>query len=225
MPGKPRRALRRLWWLLVAAVGCGAREPELDLFDLSIRVESDPGRPLAGALISAAGEFRSATDKNGLVWLRVGGQQGQRLQFSVGCPAGHRSPERPLDVTLTRLGEGAEPPEYLVRCAPELRSVVIAVRAQHGPGLPVMYLGREVGRTDRSGATHVAMQLPPHEPIELSLDTSAAPRLKPQNPSQRFEPPDIDAILLFDESFVVDRPPPKRSRQVPQRITSRHGYN
>jgi hypothetical protein len=209
---RARRAFGRLGGLLMALAGCGAHEPALDEYEFSIRVESDPGRLLSGATLLGTGESRTVSDEAGLVRLRVTGQQGQRLQFQVRCPYGHRSPEQPLEVTLTRLGAEAPPPEYAVRCAPELRSVVIAVRAQQGPDLPVTYLGREVARTDRSGAAHVTMQLPPHEPIELSLDTSAAPRLKPRNPTQSFEPPDVDAILLFDASFVVDKPPPKPKR-------------
>jgi hypothetical protein len=217
-------ALRRLSRVLVALVALGcAEEPALDEYELSIRIESDPGRPLAGATLLGAGEFQTVSDASGLVRMRVLGEQGQAVRFQIRCPYGHRSPEQPLELTLTRLGAGAPPPEYRVRCAPELRSVVIAVRAQNGPGLPVTYLGREVARTDRSGAAHVLMQLPPTEPLELSLDTSSEPRLKPKNPSLRIAPPDTDAVLLFDEEFVVDAPPPKLGPSRPQRIKSRRG--
>jgi hypothetical protein len=217
------RQLSRVLLALIALVSC-AQEAAVDEYELSIRIESDPGRPLAGATLIGAGAFQTVSDVTGTVRMRVLGEQGQRLRFQIRCPYGHRSPEQPLELTLTRLGAEAPPPEYRVRCAPELRSVVIAVRAQHGPGLPVTYLGREVARTDRSGAAHVVMQLPPREPFELSLDTSSEPRLKPQNPSQRLAPPDTDAVLLFDETFVVDAPPPRAGRPRPERIRSRHTF-
>ena len=216
-----RRPASRAGWLgalLLALAGCAAPEPVFESYELSIRIESDPGRPLPGATVLGPAQFRTVSDAAGLVRLRVSGQQGQRLRFQVRCPDGHRSPEQPLDVLLTRLAADAPPPEYGVRCAPELRSVVIAVRAQHGAGLPVKHLGREVALTDRSGAAHVVMQLAPHEPIELSIDTSSQPRLAPKNPTQRFEAVDTDAVLLFDVPFVLPKPRPKVAPQGPTRI-------
>jgi hypothetical protein len=215
-----RRAARGAPWLglLLALAGCAAPEPELEIYELSIRIESDPGRPLAGAAVLGAAQFRSVSDASGIVRLRVSGEPGQRLRFQVRCPDGYRSPEQPLDVPLTRLGADALPPEYGVRCAPEVRTVVIAVRAHNGAGLPVTQLGREVARTDRAGAAHVVMQLAPQEPIELSIDTSSQPKLEPQNPTQRFEAPDTDAVLLFDAPFVKEKPRPKSGPRRPTRI-------
>jgi hypothetical protein len=204
--------------LLLALAGCAAPEPELETYELSIRIESDPGRPIAGATVNGAAQFRSVSDATGVVRLRVNGEPGQRLRFQVRCPDGYRSPEQPLDVLLTRLGADAPPPEYGVRCAPEVRTVVIAVRAQNGAGLPVTQLGREVARTDRAGAAHVVMQLAPHEPVELSIDTSSQPKLEPQNPTQRFEAPDTDAVLLFDAPFVKEKPRPRAAPRRPTRI-------
>lgn len=204
--------------LLLALAGCAAPEPQLETYELSIRIESDPGRPIAGATVNGAAQFRSVSDATGVVRLRVNGEPGQRLRFQVRCPDGYRSPEQPLDVLLTRLGADAPPPEYGVRCAPEVRTVVIAVRAHNGAGLPVTQLGREVARTDRAGAAHVVMQLAPHEPVELSIDTSSQPKLEPQNPTQRFEAPDTDAVLLFDAPFVKEKPRPRAGPRRPTRI-------
>jgi hypothetical protein len=214
------RATNGALWLALQLMiaGCAAPEPELEPYELSIRIESDPGRPIAGATVLGAAQFRSVSDATGVVRLRVSGLSGQHLRFQVRCPEGYRSPEQPLDVLLTRLGAEALPPEYGVRCAPEVRTVVIAVRAQHGAGLPVKHLGRELARTDRAGAAHVVMQVAPHEPIELSIDTSSQPRLEPQNPTQRFEAPASDAVLLFDAPFVKERPRPKAGAQRPTRI-------
>jgi hypothetical protein len=197
-----------LWWCAFAAVlGC-AGKPELDEYDVHVRFESDPERPVAGVELLLAGQVAGASNPDGVVELRATGREGQRIGYQVRCPPHHRSPEQPLVITLTTLSGAAPPPEYRVRCTPESRSVVIAVRAQRGDALPVTYLGREVARTDASGAAHLQVQLASSETIELTLDTSARTDLRPQNPSRRFETPERDAVLLFEQDFVVELPPP-----------------
>jgi hypothetical protein len=192
---------------LAAVLGC-SQGPELGEYDVQVNFESDPGQPLAGAELLLMGQVAGASNPDGVVELRAAGQEGERIKYKVRCPPDHRSPEQALIITLTTLSGAAPPPEYRVRCTPESRSVVIAVRAQRGPDLPVTYLGREVARTDASGAAHWQLQLARSETVEVTLDTSARPDLRPQNPSKRFESPDEDAVLLFDQDFVVELPPP-----------------
>ena len=54
-----------------------------------------------------------------------------------------RAPDAPLAITLRTRAEEGRRPEVRVRCAPLVRSVVGAVRAENGPNLPVKYLGKE----------------------------------------------------------------------------------
>jgi hypothetical protein len=86
-----------------------------------------------------------------------------------------------------------------------MRSIVVGIRAENGPNLPVMYLGKEVGRTDGTGTAHVALDLPPGETATLSLDTRDAPALKPQNPDLVFRAGTRDELLLLDQKFTVTR--------------------
>ena len=122
------------------------------------------------------------TDAEGVGKLKLEGTDGETFPIGVACPDGFRSPARPVDVTLRRLEDG-KLPEYFVSCPPATRSVVVAVRAENGANLPVVYLGREVARTDGSGAAHVHL------------------RLKPQNPTASFVVKDHDDVFSFDQRF------------------------
>ena len=66
---------------------------------------------------------------------------------------------------LRRLAEPSKVPAYQATCPPTTRAIVVAVAAENGAGLPVLYLGREVARTDASGAASVLLHAVPGEPI------------------------------------------------------------
>jgi hypothetical protein len=190
---------------LVAGCNLGGGPPRTD-YGLSIRVESDPGRPLAGALVRLSDKVVGTSDATGFVKTSARGAEGDVLSFQVACPDGYQSPSRPLSVVLRRLSEQDRSPEYVVQCRPTERTLVVAVRADHGPNLPVMYLGREVARTDRSGAAHVSLRSPPEETVELALDTTESPRLRPHNPTARFRVGQADDLVVLDETFKTDAP-------------------
>ena len=50
----------------------------------------------------------------------------------------------------------------------------------------MLFLGREVARTDASGAAHVLLKLKSDEAFDLVLGTEGNDRLRPQNPSASF---------------------------------------
>jgi hypothetical protein len=205
--------------VLALVAGC-LPEPERPPFEFVVRVESDPREPLAGALVRHAGVDLGVSSPSGALRVRARGQEGERLTLNITCPAGFRSPERPTTVTLRRAAETARRAEYLVACPPEKRKVVIAVRATHGANLPVKVLEREVARTDASGAAHVVLAGSPEETLELTLDTSAEPRLRPKSPSARFAVGTRDEIVVYNQSFeLASAPAPRRShRPMPLRI-------
>jgi hypothetical protein len=147
------------------------------------------------------------------VLLSIEGTEGESLNLDVGCPAGFRSPAKPLQVLLRRLADPSQRPEYSVACSPTMRTVVVAVRAEGGPSLPVMYLGQEIARTDASGAAHAVMKVPPEEAIELMVGTNEPghERLRPQNPSTKFLVKNQDDLFAFDVRFTLE----------PQRIAPR----
>ncbi|MGC4093357.1 MAG: hypothetical protein QM756_36785 [Polyangiaceae bacterium] len=197
--------------LSVSSAGCLAPKPP-EPHVLALRVESDPGVALAGARVVYQGANAGSSDEQGLVKLSVQGAEGSVVNLGVECPEGHRSPA-PLSLVLRR---SARAPEYSVRCAPLFRSVVVALRAEHGPELPILQLGREVGRTNRSGAAHVLLKSAPEETLELTLDTSQNPALRPRNPTTRFRVGQADDLLVFNQTFSVDKPKPVRAARPTQ---------
>jgi hypothetical protein len=86
-----------------------------------------------------------------------------------------------------------------------MRKVVIAVRADNGGGLPVLYLGKQVTRTDASGAAHFALEVPPGAQFSVGLDTSDRRDLKPQSPSKPFTVGQHDDVMIFDQRFEVEK--------------------
>ncbi|HEX4339105.1 MAG TPA: hypothetical protein VH062_24525 [Polyangiaceae bacterium] len=194
--------LSSFFWLALLT-GCDGAPARSD-YGLSIRVDSDPGRPLTGAQVKLGDKKIGVTGQSGVVKAIAHGAEGDVLSFEITCPEGYQSPSRPLAVVLRRLSEKDRVPEYVAECRPTERTLVVAVRAEHGPNLPVMYLGREVARTDRSGAAHLSLRSPPEETVELSLDTSSNPRLRPHEPSARFRVGQADDLVVLDENFQLE---------------------
>lgn len=212
VPSKPSIALASL--LLFA--GCTEASARAARHALAVRVESDPGAPLANVTISRDGRPLGKTNESGVLSLALSGEPGDTVPLTVTCPAGYRSPREPLSVLLRPLAKGSDSPEYRAVCRPELRSLVISVRAQNGPGLPLKYLGKEIARTDAQGAAHALLKVAPGETVNLVLDTSegAAQQLRPQNPELRVTVPERDDIVVFDQNFTAPKAPPaKRAKK------------
>ena len=174
-----------------------------------LRVYSDPGKVVPGASVSFRGRVLGQTDETGAVRLAMHGSEGDRIELLVRCPVDFLSPSKPLEVVLHRLADPGARVEHQVQCPPVRRDLVVVVRAEHGPNLPVMVLGREVARTDASGVAHVLLEVLANDQVEMTLQTTderAGERLRPQNPVMKFAGADRDDMKLFDVHFEVDRP-------------------
>jgi hypothetical protein len=188
-------------------------------YDILVRVESDPGRPLAGTKLMRGGALAGTSDARGMIPLQLAGAAGETVELEAACPSGHRSPDKALRVVLRPLVDRDRKPEYHVACPPLLRSLVVSVRAQNGPGLPVKYLGREIARTDASGAAHALLKVMPEETVTVTLDTSAPEHaaLMPQNPELKLTMPARDDVVLFDQTFTRPEAARKAKRERPRR--------
>src|SRR4051812_25653791 len=202
---------------LVSAYGCDAQSASARGYQFAVRISGDPGRPVAGASLTFKGQQVAVSDSAGVAQLSAHGQEGELVDFGVACPEGYRSPSSPVSLRLTRLREGSAIPEYQVTCAPALRDVVIAVRAENGGDLPVKYLGREVARTDAAGAAHFLLRVEPGAQLEVALDTHDKRGLRPQNPVAHFLARSEDDLFVLDQPFVVTR----EVRHAP--VTGKHG--
>lgn len=212
--------------LLVAAaalLSCGdflGQAPELR-FEFVIRVVSDDGRPLAGALIAESSQKTVRTDEAGEGALSAIGREGERRSFSVVCPTDYEPPAGPVIISLRKNSDPEKRPVYQTACAPLRRTVIVGVRAENGPELPVVYLGEQVARTDRLGAAHLLIRVAPGEAFRVSLDTSGNPALRPQNPSATYTVSASDELLLFDPKLTVEAPkppPPRPARRLPTEL-------
>lgn len=169
------------------------------------------------------------SDDAGVARLVIGGREGDSFEVRVQCPAPLRSPARP--VVVRRLAIQGGEPEHAVKCEETRRTLIIAVRATVKdpnasakasktpkpldlPSLPILYLGAEVGRTDRSGAAHVKIDADTRERVTLTLGTTSADMVDvhPQNPVASFEPADFDEVREFPVAFTRDAKKKPRRR-------------
>jgi hypothetical protein len=194
------------WCLAGAPLFSSCQEQPLppEPFQISIRVESDPGRPIPGALVARANRAVGTTGLDGRITLQIPGVDGEITDVAVTCPEGFQTPQRPVSIRLTRL-EKPKIPEYAVQCPPSMRRVVVAVRAENGPHLPVMYLDKPVTRTDASGAASFALEVPPGTKFTVALSTIEHKDLRPINPSRLFEVSQQDDVFLFDQRFDAEK--------------------
>jgi hypothetical protein len=188
--------------ILLAQPMCG--QPPETTASVVLRVTTTRGQPVAGAEVQIRNAVVARTDDAGTARLVVGGRDGDSFELHVECPPPLRSPLRP--VIVRRLDIQGGEAEHAVKCEVTQRTLIVAIRADNGPDLPILYLGNEIGRTDRSGAAHVKIDADVRERVELSLST-ADPKMKdihPQNPGAVFEPSDHDDVREFAVDFKRD---------------------
>jgi len=200
---------------LCLLLGCESvsHQPRANGYELVVRVESDPGSPLAGARLLHSGRELGVADADGRVAVRAMGSEGERIDLEVACPTGFHSPESALSVTLRRAAGSGERPEYFVACPPLTRKLVIAARLERGKNLPIRYLGREIARSDADGVAHLLVEGESDKTVELTVDTSEQPELRPKSPSARFKIGARDDVVVLDQSFQTTKKPVLHSQR------------
>lgn len=193
-----------------AGIGCRASGPPAP-FNVLIKIESDPGRPVGGAAVVFGGSKVLATSTpDGRAMLALKGSEGEVVDVAIRCPENLQSPVKPLSIRLTRLADKSRIPEYAIACPPSVRRVVVGVRADNGPNLPVVVLNRVVARTDLSGAAHFALDVAPGAQFSVTLDTTERgnERLKPPSPTRPFTAGPRDDIVVFEQRFDLEKKAP-----------------
>ena len=193
-------------WLLLGCASVG-HDPKPNSYELLVRVESDPSRPLARARLLHGGRELGVSAADGRVAVRATGSEGERIDLEVVCPAGFRSPEAALSVTLRHAAGSSERPEYFAACPPLTRKLLIAARLEHGANLPIRYLGRELGRSDGDGVAHLLLEGETDKTVELIVDTSERPELRPKSPSARFRIGNRDDVVVLAQTFQTTKKP------------------
>ena len=165
-----------------------------------LQAETAGRAPLEGAEVTRNGRSLGKTGGSGALRLELAGSEGQLIELEARCPESYVPERTVIGVTLRRLHASRKLPTYRLDCQSATRTAVVAVRATHGPDLPVMFLGREVARTDSSGVAHVALTLKPGERFELGLDTTGKP-LVPKSPRAVFVAGSEDELVFFEQRF------------------------
>jgi hypothetical protein len=139
--------------------------------------------------------------------VRFGGKEGDQVELTVKCPADYSSPPAPLTIALRHLSADSRPPLFEAHCPPTLRTVVVGVRADNGPNLPVSVLGRTIARTDASGAALFTMRLKPSEQVLVTLSTAekGSEQLRPESPTLTFLSKDKDDFVLLEQIFTIQK--------------------
>jgi len=178
-----------------------------------VRAVDDRGQPVAHVEIAAENSGLGVTDASGRSLLHVPGSEGQRVEFKVTCPAGYeRMRERP-SVVLQRgaASPGTEPAaaapvELKLTCETKKQAMVVALRTGQ-PGLPVLLRGQPVAQTSATGTAHVLLLEPAGSSVQLTLDTSESPDLRPESPKRAFAVAASDGFGVWDQSFELDKKP------------------
>ena len=205
MPERPGAWLALAALLSTSGLGCenvSLEPPPAPPFTVAFSVEGDPGQPLVGATISRSQKTLATTGADGRAELTLKGADGETVDTSVSCPPGHTSPSHPITIRLARTSDG-KMPVFKVACPPTNRRVVVAVKAENGGNLPVVYLNKVITHTDASGAAHFAIAAPPGGQFQVMLDTSEEKALTPASPSKPFVVGPSDEIFVFEQKFNV----------------------
>jgi hypothetical protein len=186
-------------------------EPQEALISLIVRDER--GRALANTALEIDGVLAMHTDAQGRARVTLQGRRPKRVHLQVRCPHGHQAVE-PRSVPVSP--HGRQPPlELDFVCRPASRSLLIVVRAPLASGLPVLADGASIGSVGPDGTLHALLQRPPGSELRLTLDTSAEPRLAPQQPVREITVGDSDELVVFDQTLTRperEAKPPSRSR-------------
>ena len=205
--------------LPLTAADCST--PKRQTTRMRVIAESDPGKALSDVRIIHDGVALGSSNAAGELPLALTGELGDVVTLQVQCPKGYQPLEPTLQVVLRPIEEGRAP-QYRAACRPERRWLVVSVRARNAVDVPLRYLDREIGRTDRDGVAHGLVALAPGERATFLLDTSE-PRhryLRPQNPVLQYNMPDWDEVASLEQPFVLNAPkkPAPPPRALPQRF-------
>lgn len=199
-------------------VACAEPRPE-PVIEVIVSVDDGNGGRIAGAVVSFDGSPAGRTGADGVVKNRLPGPEGRRVELGVACPAGFRS-EAPASrlVTVRAIrplgslpGENGATTERFA-CLPTEIGVVLLVRTNGPAGLAVTALGRKVAELDADGVAQTVIAGRPGEEVEVVIDTSPRPALRPASPSRRFGLPQASQIIVFDQVFDEARKKAVRRR-------------
>jgi hypothetical protein len=181
--------------------------PKVYAQGVRVMAQDPSGAAIAGLKVSQDGAELGATGADGSFSFVVQGRAGDLVHVATRCPEGtERWGDAETQVRIFPFVRASAPLALSARCRPVRRQVTVSVRAPKAPGSPVRHLGHEVGHLDDTGLAVLSFEVAAHQRMELSLDTSRRPDLRPRNPTATFLVTDRDESFVMDQDFTVDKP-------------------
>jgi len=182
-----------------------APKPEVPPFQITMVVVGEDNQGIGGAQVLSGKKVAATTGKTGTAKLFFRGDEGSTVTLTIKCPEPYTSPAKPITVGLRHLDPGSPAPRFEAACTRQTHSVLIGLRAENGPDLPIVRLGQVIGKTDQAGTAHLLLETNPSETITLKLDTSGNDMLRPESPNLTFVSKNIDEFVLLEQKFLVKK--------------------
>ena len=191
---------------LLACLGLVAcAPPAVKNFQIDLFTRSDSGARLGNVEIWHGGQLLGTTTEEGQLSAEVVAADDSDFRVRFVCPEGYTAARDRAEVSLRRVSRSTAF-RLVLECKPNTRNAVIVVRANVG-NLPLLHDGEPVGRTDRNGIAHVALDIAEGEAFEVTLDTSFNPDLRPSHPKYAFVMPAHAEAFAVTEDFSLWTPP------------------
>jgi hypothetical protein len=196
--------------LLSATSSCASQPRRQPDQSVEVRVTDFAGAPIEGASLAVGAREIASTAADGVATVTLTGRDGDLVALDVRCPAGYAAPAEPVLVRWLSVDGGTA--SHAARCRKLRHRLVVLVRADGGPNLPILRLGRVVGTTDAAGAASMMFDLDRDERVELTLSTASLEkeRVTPRDPTAVLEVTDADDVRLFDVKLARPKPAAKR---------------
>lgn len=211
---------RMLWTWAFLAVACCVDEQDRPALDIEVSVVDDEGAGLEGAKVKLENLKGGVTDAGGHYRIGTRAEDGSRIGINVQCPQGYRNTGSTDGVVKIRhlrevgsTSPSMAPVTASFTCAPKVRSHVLVIRTDGRAGLPVKITGEVASITDEDGVAQHLITGAPGDEVNVVIDTSGQPALRPAMPSRRLILPDKSRFLVFDQSFEERVKEKKRRRK------------
>ncbi len=200
--------MKNAFFILSVIIGACSNDPAPQSVVLIIEVVDHNERPVPGTDVTIDGASIGATDESGHFQTRLSGPEGRRVHVQISCPdrwIAEDGETRDLSVRFLKRLDPREsamaPMDARFKCVYRTRRIVLLVRTDQVPNLPVFALGAQIAATDAEGVAQAVLEGVPGDEIEVTLNTSENPELRPAMPSRRLTVPKTNQIIVFDQKF------------------------
>lgn len=203
------------WLSLLGTAACSESAPASEPVSILITVQDESGAPVRGAELWHGAQRLGASNVEGRMEAKLRLVPGQQARFSRTCPRGYdATPETRAVRMPVGVPTAAPTPTIALRmtCRSSHVDTALVVRTTSPTpiSLPVEVDGERVGQTDSLGFAHVHLRAAAESELQVTLNTSAYPELRPKNPVRTFHLSQHDEILLFDQA--LERAPRAKRR-------------